>query len=63
MEHTVRKGEGGSVTWAMASQDFRENITCGNTAVVGKDAVLEENIVDGQVTENKTSFLKKYNLC
>lgn len=59
LDTTVRKGEGGSVTWAMAAQDFRENITGGNTAIVGKNAVLEENIVDGQVTENKTSFLKK----
>ncbi len=59
LDNTVRKGEGGSVTWAMASQDFRENITSGNTAVVGKDSVLTENIVDKQVTPIKTSFLKQ----
>ena len=59
LDNTIRKGEGGSVTWAMAAQDFRENITGGNTAVVGKNAILEENIVDGQVTENKTSFITK----
>ena len=59
LDNTIRKGEGGSVTWAMASQDFRENITGGNTAVVGRDSILEENIVDGQVTEVKTSFISK----
>lgn len=59
LEQTVRKGEGGSVTWAMASQDFRENVTGGNTAVVGKDSVLKENIVDGEVIKSKASFYKK----
>ena len=59
LDKTVRKGEGGSVTWAMASQDFRENVTGGNTAVVGKDSVLKENIVDGEVIKSKASFYKK----
>ena len=55
LDKTVRKGEGGSVTWAMASQDFRENVTGGNTAVVGKDSVLKENIVDGEVIKSKAT--------
>jgi hypothetical protein len=53
----LTKGEGGSVTWAMAAQDFREQITGGNTAVVGVNAVLKENIVNGAVAPEKTDFL------
>lgn len=53
----VSQGESGAITWAMAAQDFREQITGGNTAVVGVDAVLEENLVDGAVTPKKTNFV------
>jgi hypothetical protein len=56
LAETVKKGEGGSVSWAMADQGFRENVTGGSTAVVGVDAVLKENIVNGQVTREKTDF-------
>lgn len=60
LDKTVRKGEGGSVTWAMASQDFRENVTGGNTAVVGKDSILSENIVNEQIRYEHTNFLTYY---
>jgi hypothetical protein len=51
----LTKDESGSVTWAMAAQDFREQITGGNTAVVGVNAVLETNITDKAVSERKLS--------
>jgi lysophospholipase L1-like esterase len=57
MAQKVTEGESGAITWAMASQDFREQITGGNTAVVGVNAVLEENITNGAVTPEKISFL------
>ena len=38
-------------------QDVREAISGGSVAVLGKNAVISENIVDKQVTEHKTSFL------
>ena len=51
-------------TMANMGQDIKEAITGGSVAVVGKNTVLEENIVDGQVTKRKTSFYKKtINLC
>jgi len=37
-------------------QDVKEAMTGGSVAVVGKNAILTENIVDGQVTPDKTSF-------
>ena len=46
-------------TMANMGQDVKEAMTGGSVAVVGKNSVLTDNIVDGQVTENKTSFLKK----
>lgn len=49
----VTKGEGGVITNAMLSQEVRESMTGGSVAVVGKDTVLAENIVDKQVTMNK----------
>lgn len=53
--------------WNMANmgQDVKEAMTNGSVAVVGKNAVLTENIVNKQVTYEKTSFMeldKKYNL-
>ena len=47
---------------ANMGQDVKEAMTGGSVAVVGKDTVLTENIVDGQVTANKTSFLTLMNL-
>lgn len=40
----VDKTGTGQVTWANIAQDARENISGGTTAVVGKDAVLDDNI-------------------
>ena len=37
-------------------QDIKEAMTGGSVAIVGKDSILTENIVDKQVTVNKTSF-------
>jgi hypothetical protein len=41
---------------ANMGQDIKEAMTGGSVAVVGKNAVLEENIVDNQVTPRKTNF-------
>ena len=63
---TIKKNEPSSVSWAMADQNFREQVL-GNTppAVVGVDSVLRPNIVRGAVTPDRTSFLvtgkNKYN--
>ena len=48
----------GIVTMANMGQDVKEKFTGGSVAVVGKNAVLKENIVNGQVDEYKTSFLQ-----
>lgn len=48
----------GAVTSADLSQEVKEQLTGGSVAVVGKNTVLEDNIVDGQVTEEKTTFIK-----
>ena len=58
LEHKVNKGEGGIITNDMLSQEVKESMTGGSVAVVGKNAILEENIVDGQVTVSKTNFIK-----
>lgn len=47
----------GIVTMANMGQDVKEAMTGGSVAVVGKNTVLTENIVDKQVTEEKTSFI------
>ena len=46
---------------ANMGQDVKEAMTGGSVAVVGKNMVVEENIVDGQVTSKKTSFLDNLN--
>lgn len=43
---------------ANMGQDIREAMTGGSVAIVGKNAVLTENIVDSQVTPTKTNFLE-----
>lgn len=45
-------------TMANMGQDVKEAMTGGSVAVVGKNAVLNENIVDGQVTPGKTNFME-----
>lgn len=46
----------GIVTMSNMGQDVKEAMTGGSVAVVGKDTVLSENIVNGQVTREKTNF-------
>ena len=38
-------------------QDIKEAMTGGSVAVVGKNTILTENIINGQVTPEKTSFI------
>src|SRR5690606_35877098 len=38
-------------------QDVKEAMTGGSVAVVGKNAILRENIVEKQVTHDKTDFI------
>ena len=47
-----------NTVWSMVNmgQDVKEAMTGGSVAVVGKNTVLTENIVDRQVTRCKTSF-------
>lgn len=42
---------------ANMGQDIREAMTGGSVAVIGKDSVIADNIVDGQVLPIKTSFM------
>ena len=53
----VDKNGNEQVTWAMASQDFKEQITGGNTAVVGVNSVNTTNIVDEAVTARKRTVI------
>lgn len=50
--------------WSMANmgQDVKEAMTGGSVAVIGKNSVLTENIVDGQVTPSKIRGSIEYNL-
>ena len=57
LAQTVYKGEGGVITPAMLSQETKEQMTGGSVAVVGIDSVLTKNIVDKQVTPEKTAFI------
>ena len=49
-------------TMANMGQDIKEAMSGGSIAVVGKNTILTENIVDGQVTPDKTSFFNMYDL-
>lgn len=51
----VDKNGGGQVNYAMLSQDVREAMTGGSVAVVGINSVLDENIVDGEISVDKLS--------
>ena len=44
-------------TMANMGQDIKEAMTGGSVAIIGKDTVLTENIVDKQVTADKTDFV------
>ena len=45
-------------TMANMGQDIKEAMTGGSVAVVGKNAILSENIVNEQVTNVKTNFIE-----
>ena len=45
-------------TMANMGQDVKEAMTGGSVAVVGKNTILADNIVDNQVTIDKTSFVE-----
>ena len=60
-EGKIDKNGSGQVTWANIAQDARENISGNKVAVVGKNAVLSENIADGEVYGEKTNFLEQLN--
>jgi hypothetical protein len=53
---TVKLNGTGQVTYGNLAQDAREQMTGGNTAVVGVDAVGTVNIVNKSVTQAKAGF-------
>lgn len=57
---TKKLDKNGIVNMANMGQDVKEALVHGgqNVAVVGKNAVLKENIVNKQVSAGKTTFLK-----
>ena len=54
-EVSKKIGNGKLATMADMGQDVKEAMTGGSVAVVGKNSVVEDNIVDGQVTPKKTN--------
>ena len=48
--------KGGIVTMSNMGQDVKEAMTGGSVAVVGKNTILSENIVNAQVTREKTNY-------
>ena len=53
----VDKSGVGQVSWANLSQEAKENISSGTTAIVGDDSVYSGAIINGAVTPLKTDFL------
>ena len=45
------------LSMANMGQDVKEAMTGGSVAIVGRNSILKENIVDGQVTTEKTDFI------
>lgn len=56
LQTKVTVNQPGVISSVMLSQEVREQMTGGSVAVVGKNAVLNENIANGQVTREKTNF-------
>lgn len=56
--HTTKvdKSGTGQITWANLSQEAKENIANGAVPVVGVNSVTRENIVNDNVTPEKTNF-------
>lgn len=52
-DNKVDKNGTGQIKWANLAQDAREQISGGKVAVVGNNAVVTSNIVDGAVTDTK----------
>lgn len=58
-ENLNNKADKNSVfTMANMGQDIKDAMTGGSVAVVGKNTILTDNIVDGQVTPYKTNFVE-----
>lgn len=64
LEEQVNNKAGVNHVWSMANmgQDVKEAMTGGSVAIVGKNTILTENIVDGQVTPSKIKGSVEYNL-
>lgn len=52
-------GNGKLASMADMGQDVKTAMTGGSVAVVGENTVIEENVVDKQITPRKTSFLEQ----
>lgn len=55
----VIRNEPESITFSMFDQSAREQITGGNTAVVGPDSVSTINVVNKSLGEDKISFINR----
>ncbi len=55
----VDKGGASQISMGMLDQGVKEAMTGGGVAVVGKDAVSTENVVDGSLTRAKVKFPTK----
>lgn len=55
LEHKASKNE--IFSMANMGQDVKEAMTGGSVAVVGRNTILKENVVDKQITPSKTSFI------
>ena len=62
LDTKANKEDLNSKIWSMANmgQDVKEAMTGGSVAVVGVDSVSRENIVKGQVTTDRTNFIKEF---
>lgn len=58
---TKKFDKDGILSMANMGQDVKEAMTNGSVAVVGKNTVLSENIVDKQITPVKTNFFDTVN--
>jgi lysophospholipase L1-like esterase len=60
-EFEQKLDKNGIVTMANMGQDVKEAFTGGAVAVVGRNSVLTENIVDNQVNQYKVDFINEDN--
>ena len=59
LDKKVDKGGGGQITLPMLSTDVKTAMTGGSVAVVGKNAVLAENIVKDTITPDEVGFVSR----